>query len=169
MDLVIGGRHFSCLVIAEQMQVIIETNPSHYRMNVETFRQSRPHHAIGKSFWFSDDNWQRTVNNQNWFLDLKKFAQMLHGIKMFFSVAEIMFRAQHLGLIPLWCLLPLYCAVLNLLLVVSKSNVRLNTVFLGRIDCKCIQFDIERRVVVVQFSLSKNHLLLFHQSGMKLK
>ena len=83
MDLVIGGRHFSCLVIAEQMQVIIETNPSHYRMNVETFRQSRPHHAIGKSFWFSDDNWQRTVNNQNWFLDLKKFAQMLHGIEMF--------------------------------------------------------------------------------------
>ena len=103
------------------------------------------------------------------FLTWKSLHKCYMVSKCFFSVAEIMFRAQHLGLIPSWCLLPSYCAVLNLLLVVSKSNVRLNRVFLGRIDCKCIQFDIERRVVVVQFSLSKNHLLLFHQSGMKLK
>ena len=33
--------------LSEQIQVIIKTNTSHYRMNVETFRHGRPHHAIG--------------------------------------------------------------------------------------------------------------------------
>ena len=46
MDLVIGAENFlswwlqnKCKSLSEQIQVIIGTNPSHYRMNVETFRR----------------------------------------------------------------------------------------------------------------------------------